>query len=269
MAARLIRRFQRTFLKAAAWPLALGVVFSTNATAFAEGFRIETKVYVGDEKQKQEPVSETTTLFLNGVVYDFLKKPEQTAVFRKPGGGKPGRFILLDDQHGVRTDVSTEQLASTMTKLRTWASQQKDPFLQFAANPEFDESFDGDSGKLVLTNHLETYTVSTTQAEHPDELADYREFLDWYTRLNTLLSGGRLPPEPRLRLNAVLARRRVVPLKVELVRAGEDPLRAEHAFTWRLSQDDRKRIDGVRASLASYQMVSNEEFVRKQDSRKK
>ena len=38
-------------------------------------------------------------------------------------------------------------------------------------------------------------------------------------------------------------------MKVELKRAGEDPLRAEHDFTWRLSQDDLKRIDDVRASI--------------------
>ena len=70
--------------------------------ARAEEFRIETRVYVGDEK---EPVSETTTLFLDGVVYDFLAEPAQIAVFRKPGGGKPGRFILLDPEHGVRTEI--------------------------------------------------------------------------------------------------------------------------------------------------------------------
>ena len=83
-----------------------------------------------------------------------------------------------------------------------------------------------------------------------------------YTQLNTLLSAGSLPPEPRLRLNAVLARRKVVPIKVELARAGEDPLRAEHAFTWRLSQDDHKRIDEVRVNLAKYQEVPNEQFLR-------
>jgi hypothetical protein len=50
---------------------------------------------------------------------------------------------------------------------------------------------------------------------------------------------------------------------VELTRAGEkEPLRAEHNFTWRLSQDDMKRIDEVRASLASYRIVTNEEFQR-------
>jgi len=242
------------------------ILFTGLRSTSAEGFRIETKVYVGEEKpkqkQKQEPLSETTTLFLDGVVYDFLAQPEQIAVFRKPGGGKPGQFTLLSDRHSVLTKVSTEKVAGAMNKLRTWASRQRDPFLMFAANPNFDESFDSKNGKLVLASHLESYTVTTERTDHPDAMNEYREFLDWYTQLNALLSAGSMPPEPRLRLNAALARRKVVPLKVELTREGEDPLRAEHEFTWRLSQDDRKRIDDVRASLSSYRDVKNDEFLR-------
>lgn len=232
--------------------------FACASSAFAEGFRIETKVFIGEAK---EPVSETTTLFLNGVVYDFLKKPEQTAVFRKPSGGNPGQFTLLNEQRSILTKFSTDQVDGTVSKMKAWASRQKDPFLQFAANPEFDESFDDDTGKLTLASHLENYKVDTMPAEHPDAMVEYREFLDSYTRLNTLLSGGQLQPGPRLRLNAVLARRKVVPIKVELTRAGEEPLRAEHAFTWRLSQDDQKRIDEVRANLTKYHEVPNDQFV--------
>jgi hypothetical protein len=50
---------------------------------------------------------------------------------------------------------------------------------------------------------------------------------------------------------------------VELTRRGDDkPIRAEHDFTWRLSQDDLKRIDDANASLAAYKLVENEEFAR-------
>jgi hypothetical protein len=60
-----------------------------------------------------------------------------------------------------------------------------------------------------------------------------------------------------------------VPIKVELARSGEDPLRAEHAFTWRLSQDDVKRIDEIRENLTKYQEVSNEQFLRDTKPREK
>lgn len=227
----------------------------------AESFRIETKIFVGEDDEEAEPVSKTTTLFQNNIVYDFLEKPEQTAVFRKPLGDRPGRFILLCDKERIQTEISTEQLTGTMTKLRSWARQQKDPFLQFAAAPRFDETFDADKGELILASHLQTYTVETTPTDHHESLADYREFLDWYTQLNTLLA-THVPPDPRLKLNDSLARHKVFPAKIELKRAGEDPIRAEHIFTWRLSQKDVQRIDDVRTGLASYRQTENQEFLK-------
>lgn len=238
---------------------AVAIVFATCGSLLAaDGFRIETKIFAGDE---EEPVSKTTTLFLDGVVYDFLEKPEQTAVFRKPTGGNVGRFILLNDKERIQTTVTTEDLAGAMSKLKDWASRQTNPFLKFSANPQFDETFDRESGKLVLTSHLETYTVATEPAQHQDSLAEYGGFLDWYTQLNTLLTAGRCPPEPRLKLNDALMRHKALPKTVELKRDGEDPLRAEHVFTWRLSQDDLQRIEDVRESLTKNRDVPNQEFL--------
>ena len=148
-----------------------------------------------------------------------------------------------------------------MKDLRKWAAGQKAPFLKFAANPRFDETFDRDTGKLVLTSPLETYTVDTSPAsQHQDSMTDYHEFLDWYTQLNTLLTSP-VPPDPRLKLNDALLRHRVVPIKVELKRAGEDPARAEHDFTWRLSQEDLQRIEDVQSGLTAFKQVDNKEFL--------
>jgi hypothetical protein len=235
---------------------AITAVACSSAIA-AEAFRIQTKIFTGEE---EEPVSKTTTMFQNGVVYDFLENPEQIAVFRKANGDRPGRFILLNDINRVQTEITADRLSSAMQKLTQWAGQQKDPFLQFAAEPKFDETFDRNTGKLVLASKLETYTVDTTPvALHQDALVDYREFLDGYTQLNALLTAGN-PPNPRLKLNDALARRKVIPTKVELKRGGEDPIRAEHEFTWRLSQDDLQRIEEVQEGLTAYREVENQEF---------
>ena len=69
--------------------LAIGVLISVAvaASAAAEGFRIETKVFVGKDK---EPTSTTTTLFLNGMVYDFLSSPDQIAVFQSAAWKQAG-----------------------------------------------------------------------------------------------------------------------------------------------------------------------------------
>lgn len=198
--------------------LASLVVINASGNLFAaDAFRIETKIFTGDAKDKKlEPVSKTTTLFKDGIVYDFLESPEQTAVFRKPVNEKPGRFILLNDKDRIQTEVTTDKLVGTMKKLRKVAGESKDPFLQFCANPRFDESFDRNTGKLVLTSQFETYTVETSSAsQHQDSMAEYHQFLDWYTQFNTLQTSP-VPPGPRLKLNDALVRHRVIPTKVEL-----------------------------------------------------
>jgi hypothetical protein len=246
----------RSFIIAAIAVAALPMLV---AGAAAEGFRIETSIFANGE---DEAVSTTTTLFLDGVFYDYLDDPQQIAVFRKPGGGKPGRFILLDPARRVRTELTTDQLAGAMDKLSKWAARQKDPFLKFAANPDFDEEFDADTGRLTLASYEANYTLETSPAGDPERLAEYREFLDWYARLNALMQAGP-PPGPRLKVNAALTRHKLVPLKVELLRQGEkEPIRSEHNFTWRLSKLDFERIDDTNASLAAYREVANDEFLR-------
>jgi hypothetical protein len=251
-----------TFLIIAFLLVTLLTSFGSEQARAAEAFRIETKIYTGDPKDKKiEPISKTTTLFKDGIVYDFLENPEQTAVFRKATGGKPGRFILMNDKERAQTEVSTDKLTNTMKDLRKWASGQKDPFLKFAANPRFDETFDRNTGKLVLASPLETYTVETSPAtQHQDSMTDYHEFLDWYTQLNTLQTSP-VPPDPRLKLNDALIRHRVVPTKVELKRTGEDLVWADHDFTWRLSQEDMQRIEDVQSGLTAYKQVENKEFL--------
>jgi hypothetical protein len=231
---------------------------SGSRPAFAEGFRIETKIFQGEEK---EPASKTTTLFQDGAVYDFLEKPQQTALFRKAVGQRPARFIIMNDGQQIQTEVPTDRLASTRKDLREYATQKPDPFLQFSANPRFDETFDRETGKLILASPLQTYTVETAPTQHQDLLGAYREYLDWYSQLNALMV-SKIPPEPRLKLNAALARHNVVPTKVELKRGGEDPIRAEHDFTWRLSKKDMERVEEVHNALSTYKTVDNAEFLK-------
>lgn len=239
--------------------LIVGCLWIGAGPAVGEDFRIETRIFAGEELA---PVSENSTLFCAGIVYDFLKQPARTAVFRKPVTGKPGRFILIDRDLEIKTELGTDKLAGAISKLRTWAARQDDPFLKFASSPEFEETFAAGSNQLVLASHVETYRVETAVAENVRALDEYREFLDWYSQLNTLLHSGP-PPGPRMRLNAALAQHKVIPVTIELKRAGEkETLRAEHDFVWRISREDREQIDSVRESLARFRDVSNEEFLR-------
>jgi hypothetical protein len=241
-------------LSAVAW-LHVAVM---NATASAQQLRIETHVFVDDET---EPASHNITLFDSTTVYDFGESPELIAVFRAPTASHPGGFILLDMESRSRTDVSTERIGGLMKKLNRWAAEQEDELLKFSAEPDFEQTFDAESGVLTLQSPVWNYTVATVPAEDDQALARYREFTDWYTRLSTMLQSS-LPPGARLKLNAALAEHSVVPVEIRrTVKSESTALRSTHLFTWRLSREDRDRIDQAQSYLASFKKVGNEEFL--------
>lgn len=242
------------------------VAFMSVASARAEEFRIETRVFSGDA---QEPASESVTLFQEDVIYDFLEDSKQVAIFRRPRGDTPGRFILLDREREVRTEITTDRIAAVMTKLRDWASKQDDTYLKFAADPRFDETYNETTGELVLESPLQTYRLTTTPIEKSSAQTQLQDFLNWYTQLNALVHGGP-PPFPRLAVNTSLARHAAVPLEVQLINSGDKPaLRSEHLITWRISKQDRQRIDEAVNQIAEFKEVSNEEFHKAEKTVKK
>ncbi|OHB74985.1 MAG: hypothetical protein A2W31_15635, partial [Planctomycetes bacterium RBG_16_64_10] len=222
-----------------------------------------TQIYVGDEA---EPTSSNLTLFRGGVVYDFLATPTQIVVFKpSPSGG--GRFILLDPSRQLRSEIRTEAIEGFLTELQAWAASQEDPLLQFAAHPEFREHFEPSRGSLRLDSDWMQYDLLTTAARDQETMAAYREFSDWYGRLNSVTHVGSTPPFPRLAVNAALCRHARLPQRVELVIPARRPfrtkdlvMRAEHQISWRLSRQDQQRIDEVDRQLIQYSKVPYEEF---------
>ena len=229
--------------------------------AVAGDFRIETKIFAGEEP---EPVSENVTLFHRGVVYDFLAGPAQISVFRKPSGQEAGRFILLDPARQIRTEFSTEEILRRTATLHNWAAASPDPLLAFAANPQFKEEFDDRKGRLTLTHDAITYRVLTMESDK-EASRQYKEFSDWYTRMGATLSPGGISPFPRLMVNTVLAKHQVIPREVQLAAPGfesrpELAYRSEHRVLFRLSKHDLDRIDQAQEYLAKFKKVDLDEY---------
>ena len=226
--------------------------------ALAQQLRIETSVFVEDDEL---PVSEATTLFDGEMVYHFVDQPKQTVVYRGAGADRDGEFLILDLAKKQRTDIPTKRIGGLMNKLNRWASEQEDTLLKFSAQPIFEESFDYESGILILENPAWNYTVATVPAEDEKALTRYRDFTDWYSRLSTMLNNTP-PPGARLALNKALTKHAVVPVEVRRrIESQDRSLRATHLFTWRLSREDRQRIDSTRGQLTSFKKVDNAEFV--------
>ena len=231
---------------------------TTTSPLFAQQLRIETSVFVEDQ---DEPVSEAVTLFEADMVYHYVAKPSQVTIYRSPTSSRPGQFIILDQQSEKRTDISTDRIAGLMEKLNKWAAEQEDLMLKFSAQPVFEETYEEESGLLSLENPAWTYTVATVPAEEEQALKRYREFTDWYSKLNVLLHNTP-PPGARLALNKALAKHEVVPVEIRREVESEDSdLRATHLFTWRLSRDDRQRIEDTRGQLTSFEKVDNADFI--------
>jgi hypothetical protein len=239
---------------------AVAVVLLAGADLIAaQEFRIETEIYVGDEST---PISHTVTLFEKSAVYEFMDDPQQVIVYRQGPDGKPGQFILLDTVRERRTDVDVDRVAKLMVKMSDWASAHKDPLLKFAAKPAFEESFDSESGSLTLAHKEWTYRAATIKAEDASSLRRYRDFTDRYAELSAMMFNSP-PPGPRLALNAALAKHGVVPVEIQRSLGGDEKnaVRATHLFSWRLSREDRQRLDEAQAHLANYKKVDNEQFI--------
>ena len=252
-------------MRTARWAV-LGAVLTAllagSRAAQAADFRIETRLCIPEE---ETPISESFTLFDDGVVYDYRQHDGRVTIYRPASGDARGRFVLLDTNRGLRTEVDVAQVDAVIAKLRRWAAAQEDPFLRFTGDPRFKESFDPATGELRLESDQMTYRLVTMPVASTEAMQQFREFLDEFVKLQTLLDSG-LPPQPRLRVNESLARHKVAPVEVELISRGLDKpsVRCEHLITWMLSKSDRSRIDETLDQLTEYREVTNAEF---QDSR--
>ena len=242
--------------------IALMAVMSAAAgTALGVNFRVDNRVFSGGGKT---PRVQSATIFLDGVVYDYLENPKEITVF----DGVNGRFILLDPIRRARTELSTEHLKSLAMRLKDWAANQSDRFLKFLADPEFQKSLDEETGERVFDSPLMTYRVTAVRTGNPEIASQYATFSDWYSRLNTRINPGSRLPFARAIVNAELDREQLLPEKVHLtLRPDGDRLFAkkitiesEHKLVRQLLESDRRRVAQTDQYMAIFKLVSFQEY---------
>jgi len=247
-------------LRAAVYAACAVTVVGAGHTAGQEQFRIENRVFVDDE---EEPQVKSTTIFYAGAVYDYLEAPAEVTVFDQAHG----RFVLLDLTRRVKTELTTEQVATFVEHLKEWAKNQADPYLRFLADPEFDEQFDETAGELAFTSPWLTYRLTTVDAESEEISKQYREFSDWYCQLNTMINVGARPPFARMIVNRALEDRQQFAREVHLTLRPEEgflpkriTIRSEHRLIRRLVQSDRDRVAQTDQFMAIFKPVSFVEY---------
>ncbi len=243
------------------WISVLSLLASMTVTIPTAGqdFRIESDVFVGGDR---EPVAQSVTLFAGSLVYDFpLTGPQEITVF----DGARGRFVLLDVPRKTKTTLQTQELLEITAAIKVQA-QKLDGVFAFAAAPQFKTEIDSQTGWLTLSGGPITYRTKGVKPETSTAVTAYRDFADWYARLNSTQPGS-LPPFARMELNRVLEQRQEVPEEVELVVEPKNRwagrklvIHSRHIYNWRLSNTDRKRIDTAGGYMADFQAVSFPEY---------
>jgi hypothetical protein len=225
-------------------------------------FRVENRVY---REAKKQPLSRSTTIFHQGAVYDFLAEPAEVIVFEP----EASRFVLLDTARRVRCELTTRQVETFIARLQETAAEQDDPFWRFLAAPELTERFDAATGELSLSSPWISYRVLTAELEGSSVANRYREFADWYAKLNTMLHPGSNPPSARLTLNVALARRNLVPKEVHLTMTPKRSLpprrlrlRSEHQIVVSLSVGDLDRVAQASEFMQIYRQVGFQDYRR-------
>ncbi len=227
-----------------------------------DGFRIDNSVYAGNDR---EPSVRTTTLFLDGVVYDFMEQPQEAIVLEK----EAGRFTLLNMNRRVRTELSVEEVVGLNRGMRERAATHENPFVRFLADPEFEERFDLASGALTLDSPWITYKIEMINVDDPTIAEVYRDFADMYCQVNTMLNPSASPPFARMQVNAALAERHAIPAAIHLTirpKRSFPPtrftLRSEHELVRSVGQPDLDRVAQTREFMSIFKLVSFEEYRR-------
>jgi hypothetical protein len=240
-----------------AFTLTIVLSVSSISGLLAQDFRVDSDVYIGEAK---ETFSEHLTLFFGSVVYDFSVKGHDEVTILDLQNGK---ITLLDVRRKKRADLKTADLLDFSARIKAIGTDKQAEDL---VSPKFEVDFDKQQKSLSLVSPKITYRATGFIPSDPAIVKRYREFTDWYARLNSMR-----PPNPphfgRLELNRELADRGLVPQDIErtirLSRLFSKPekARSHHVIGTTISGTDRRRIDQAGGYLVSFTKVSPREYM--------
>jgi hypothetical protein len=143
--------------------------------------------------------------------------------------------------------------------------KKPDALIQFMAAPKFEENFDESSGKLTLSSPLVTYTLVLSPGHNEGPAGQYRDFSDWYARLNLLLTPGALPPFARLAVNEAVAKRKAIASQVTLTikspKSGKrQMIRSTHRVVRPLTAADLEQVSRIKKAMTDFKPVEFEKY---------
>ena len=227
------------------------------------GFRVDNRLFLSNQK---EPHSQSTTIFQNNAVYDYLDQPKEVLVYDK----NDDRFVLLNTTRRICAEIKRQQVLQFAEQMRQRTVEHSDPYIKFLGNPSFTKEFDHETSVLTLTSPWITYRVKAVPGPTPGSAERYREFIDWNARLAPMLNAAARPPFVRLWLNAALVERGMVPSEIQRVTitpkqgiwSKRTLIRSEHQWINRLETADLVRVAQTRQFMTIFNPVSLEQYIK-------
>ena len=219
----------------------------------AADFCVESELFLEDGTQ---PMAKNLTVFYDGMIYDFsLDETGEATVFDT----RTYQFTLLDGDREVQSRLTRAELLELTAGLHVRARKTSHPVIRFAASPKFQESYEENTQRLTLANDQLSYSVLAEKPKLLVAVHQYRDFADWFARLNTTRNS--FPSAARIALNNALSRRQLIPRQItRRIPSKDSALRTEHSFRWDVNNDDRQRIENAKDWSRRFRSVSLVQF---------
>ena len=224
-------------------------------------FRVDNRLAIGENTIK------STTIFYDGLVYDFLDDNGQITIYDKTAG----TFFLLDQSSRLKTRVTTATLAEDFLRRKEAFRNSTDPLQNYLANPYFEVcDYEGESGLMFFRSPWVEYRFETVILDDPVVSDAYFDHCRQFTLLNIRASGF---PTPMIRneLNPILEQNRRFPGKVSMtlyprgkVIFSGSAIHAEstHTFVRRLQATDEAKVTQANRNRELFREVSLDDYLR-------
>ena len=224
-------------------------------------FRIDNRLVIEDKTVK------STTIFYDGVVYDFLDDNGQITIYDKTAG----TFCLLDQFCRLKTRVTTATLVEDFVCRKEAFHKSDRPFQNYLAEPYFEvNDYEGESGLMYFRSPWVEYRFETVTLDDQVVSEEYYDYCRQFTLLNIRTSGF---PTPILRneLNPILEQYRRFPGKVTMtlyprgkviISGGAIHAESTHTFVRRLQLPDETKVAQANRYSESFREVSLDDYLR-------
>lgn len=206
-------------------------------------FRIDNKVKM--EKDDTLITVETSTIFCDGNIFDFIGNNGEIIIYRQ----ETDSFTILDPIHRIQTKLTNSEIDDFIERITEKLKEKDDKFCNFMIVPVFDCS-KNDSGELLFQSKWIDYRIKTLAFDELLHANDYFLFIDAYTRLNIYLNPGTITSFARININEYLKQEKCFPEKFSITVFPKGKIffgktikiESEHKLIRRLTEEDQGKI---------------------------